>query len=67
MAKNVWTRLVAGRLKLLKRRPLGDRGPRHYINIMILQSGSSGIPLLMGVRTRIQDPYVYLLGWEPKY
>ena len=37
-----------------------------YVNIRILQSMVSGIPLILGLGTRMSDPYVYVVFWAPK-
>ena len=48
------------------RRSLGlIRGPKDHINIRILQTMISGIPLVLGLGTRMSDPYVYLVLWGP--
>ena len=41
------------------------RAPKDKINIKILQARISGIPLAMGQRTRMRDPYVYTACWGP--
>ena len=45
--------------------PCIDRGPKDYINIRILQTMISGIPLILGLGTRMSDPYVYVVLWAP--
>ena len=39
-----------------------SRGPTDHINTRILQTMVSGIPLLLGLGTRISDPYVYVVS-----
>ena len=41
------------------------RGPKDHINIRILQTMISGIPLILGLGTRMSDPYVYVVLWAP--
>ena len=38
---------------------------RSSINIRILQVIVSGIPSVLGLGTRMQDPYVYVAFWAP--
>ena len=35
-----------------------DRGPKGHINIRILKTIVSGIPLVLSPRTRMKDPFV---------
>ena len=42
-----------------RRRNRSLNGPRDHINIRILQITVSGIPLVLGLGTRRQDPCVY--------
>ena len=42
------------------------RGPEEHINIRILQTMISSIPLIFGLSTRMSDPYVYVVFWAPK-
>ena len=46
-------------------RCLTPRGPNHRINIKILQTMVSGIPLALGLRTRMQDPSVSVVFGVP--
>ena len=39
-----------------------SRGPNDHIDIRILQTMASGIPLVLGNRTRIQDPSVHVVS-----
>ena len=41
-------------------------GPKDHINIRILHTRTSGIPLIAGHRTRMYDPYVYVVFWARK-
>ena len=43
-----------------------DRGPKYHISIRILQKSISGIPLILSLRTRMRDPYVYVVFWSPR-
>ena len=38
----------------------GDRAPNDHMNIRILHTMSSGIPPILGLGTRMSDPYVYV-------
>ena len=42
---------------------ISDRGPNDHINIRIVQTMISGIPFILCFRSRIQDPYVYVVCW----
>ena len=44
----------------------GVGSPEYHINIRILQTMISGITLLLGLGTRISDPYVYEAFWAPR-
>ena len=63
-------RSARGRRPLGFARLLSVRAPRDDINIKILQSMISGIPLIVGLRTRMRDSYVYAVfeipidAWE---
>ena len=39
--------------------------PKVHMNIRILQTLISGIPLILGLGTRMSDPYVYVVCWAP--
>ena len=41
----------------------GFRAPKDYINIRILRTMVSGIPLILGLGTRMSDPCVYVVFW----
>ena len=43
-----------------------SRAPKDHINIRILPTMVSGIPLVLGLGTRMSDPYVYVAFWAPK-
>ena len=43
-----------------------NRAPKNHINIRILQTIVSGIPLVLGLRTRMSDPCVYVACWAPR-
>ena len=47
------------------RKYLHFRGPKDHINIRTLQTLISGIPLILGLGTRVSDPYVYVVSWAP--
>ena len=42
------------------------RAPRDHINTRLLRSTVSSIPLVLGLFTRIQDPYVYVVWKGPE-
>ena len=42
-----------------------DRAPEDHINIRILQTLLSGIPLILGLGTRMSAPYVDVVCWAP--
>ena len=46
--------------------PAKHRGPKDHINIRILQSMICGFPLILGLGTRMSDPYVYVVFWAPE-
>ena len=39
------------------------RGPKDHINIRILQTMISGIPLMLGLGTRMSDAHVFAVCW----
>ena len=41
------------------------RGPEDHINMRVLQTMISGIFFILGLRTRMSDPYVYVVFWAP--
>ena len=41
------------------------RGPKDHINIRILRTMISGI--ILGLLTRMSDPYVYVVFWAPSF
>ena len=43
------------------------RGPKGHINLRILQTMVSGIPLAWFLGTRLLDPFVYVVVWGPIY
>ena len=43
------------------------KGREHHINIRILQTIISGILLILGVATRMSDPCVYVVFWDPSF
>ena len=43
-----------------------NRDPTDHINLGILQTMSSGIPLMFGLGTRMSDPHVYVVFWAPR-
>ena len=43
------------------------KAPKDHINIRILQIMISGIPLILGLGTRMSCPYVYVVLWAPIY
>ena len=43
----------------------GFRAPKDQTNIRILQTVISGIPLILGLGTKMSDPYVYVVFWAP--
>ena len=42
------------------------RGPIDHRNMKLLRAMVAGIPLVLGLRTRTQDPHVYVALWAPK-
>ena len=42
------------------------RGPQDQIDTSILQIVTSGIPLILGLGTRMYDPYIYVVFGAPK-
>ena len=38
---------------------------KDHINIRILHAMISGIPLVLGLGTRLSDPFVYVVVWAP--
>ena len=46
-----------------KKRPTSIRGPKDHTNIRILEAMISGIPLMLGLRTRMPDPSVDVGFW----
>ena len=40
------------------------RKKQHHVNILILRKMMSGIPLLLGLRIKMRDPFVYVVFWE---
>ena len=42
-----------------------SRAPRDHIKMRILQSMVSGIPLILGLGTRVSDPCVSVVFWGP--
>ena len=55
------------RMKKLDPQPLKQTngGPKDHINKRILQIMVSGIPLILGLRARMEAPYVYVGFWAP--
>ena len=41
--------------------------PKGHIKTGILDTTSSGSPLILGFRSIMQDPYVYAVFWAPKH
>ena len=39
------------------------RGPKDHIDLGILQTMISGLPLMLGLGTRMSDPYVHVALW----
>ena len=44
-----------------------SRGPKHHINKRILQTLFFGIPLVLGLRARMQDPCVDVVFCAPVF
>ena len=41
-----------------------NRGPKGRANIRILQTMANKIPVVLGLRTRLSDPFVYAVFWK---
>ena len=39
----------------------------YMVDIRILHTMLSGIPLILGLGTRMSDPYVYVVFWPPRF
>ena len=45
---------------------LDNRGPKGHINVRILHTMVSGIPLVLGLKTRMKNPDVYVVFAAPR-
>ena len=48
-----------------RKRGVCSSAPQDHINIRILQTMISAIPLILGLETKMSDPYVYVVFWAP--
>ena len=52
-------------LRLSWRAPKEIRAPKHKVNVRILQTMISGIPIILGLGTITSDPHVDVVFWVP--
>ena len=42
-----------------------NTGPKNHVNTRISHTLVSGIPLILGLRTRTLDPHAHVVSWDP--